>query len=58
MKPASETRRMKIALARDDVIEARDGERDWIDCGAGHDIAVADRSDATRRCEVVARPSR
>jgi Tol biopolymer transport system component len=45
-----------IAKGGDDVIEARDGERDWIDCGSQHDIAVVDRVDATRRCEVVARP--
>jgi Ca2+-binding RTX toxin-like protein len=45
-----------IAKGGDDVIEARDGQRDWIDCGAQHDIAVVDRVDVTRRCEVVARP--
>jgi Ca2+-binding RTX toxin-like protein len=45
-----------IAKGGDDVIEARDGERDWIDCGGQHDIAVVDRVDVTRRCEVVARP--
>ena len=45
-----------IAKGGDDVIEARDGERDWIDCGGQHDIAVVDKVDVTRRCEVVARP--
>jgi Tol biopolymer transport system component len=45
-----------IAKGGDDVIEARDGRRDWIDCGSQHDIAIVDRVDVTRRCEVVARP--
>jgi uncharacterized repeat protein (TIGR01451 family) len=44
-----------IARGGDDVIEARDGERDWIDCGAQHDVAVVDRIDVVRHCEVVAR---
>jgi Ca2+-binding RTX toxin-like protein len=45
-----------IAKGGYDVIEARDGERDWIDCGGQHDIAVVDKVDVTRHCEVVARP--
>jgi Tol biopolymer transport system component len=44
-----------IGKGGNDVIEARDGERDWIDCGAQHDIAVVDRIDVVRHCEVVAR---
>lgn len=38
-----------------DVIFARDGERDWIDCGPEYDIAVVDRFDHVRHCERVLR---
>jgi Tol biopolymer transport system component len=38
-----------------DVIFARDGERDWIDCGSERDIVYADTIDYTRHCEVVHR---
>ncbi len=41
-----------------DTIYARDGQKDAIDCGPQHDIAVVDRFDVTRRCEVVARSQR
>ena len=44
-----------IAKGGDDVIWARDGQRDWIDCGGQKDIAVVDRVDVTRRCEAVSR---
>jgi len=47
-----------IAKGGDDVIYAQDGERDWIDCGAGKDVAVVDRLDVVRHCEYVARPPR
>jgi uncharacterized repeat protein (TIGR01451 family) len=47
-----------IAKGGDDVIYARDGQRDWIDCGAQHDIAIVDRIDVVRHCEVVVRPPR
>ena len=40
----------------DDVIHARDGRRDEIDCGSGHDRAVVDRKDSLAGCEVVRRP--
>jgi Ca2+-binding RTX toxin-like protein len=38
-----------------DVIFARDGERDFIDCGRGRDVAFVDQHDVTRGCEVVRR---
>jgi Tol biopolymer transport system component len=39
-----------------DVIRARDGERDWIDCGPGTDTVHADRVDVVARgCESVLR---
>jgi len=41
-----------------DVILARDGERDWIDCGTERDIAIVDRNDVVRHCEIVHRPPR
>ena len=47
-----------IARGGQDVIYARDGERDWIDCGTERDVAVIDRSDTVRHCELVARPAR
>lgn len=46
------------AGAGNDRIFARDGQRDVIDCGLGHDVAILDRVDATRRCEVVIRARR
>jgi hypothetical protein len=36
-----------------DVIDARDGERDSIDCGLGTDTAVVDAVDVTANCEDV-----
>jgi Ca2+-binding RTX toxin-like protein len=39
-----------------DTISARDGARDTIDCGAGHDKVTADRNDAVKgNCENVTR---
>ena len=39
-----------------DVVFARDGARDWIDCGTEYDIVVADRIDHVHRdCERVLR---
>jgi hypothetical protein len=41
--------------AGNDVISARDGSRDVIDCGAGLDRVTADRRDRLRGCERVSR---
>lgn len=41
------------ARAGADHIDARDGHRETIDCGAGRDTVVADRDDRLRNCEVV-----
>jgi hypothetical protein len=41
-----------------DTISARDGGRDTIDCGAGHDKATVDRTDTVKNCESVKRPAR
>jgi len=41
-----------------DVILARDGRRDWVDCGPGRDRAVVDRVDRVVHCERVLRPAR
>jgi hypothetical protein len=39
-----------------DLIEARDGERDKVDCGPGHDTVVADKADVVKKnCENVSR---
>ena len=39
-----------------DRIAARDGKRDRVDCGiGGRDVAIVDRKDRVRRCEVVRR---
>jgi hypothetical protein len=41
-----------------DRLEARDGTRDFLNCGSGRDTAVVDNVDvAKRNCEVVLRPS-
>jgi Ca2+-binding RTX toxin-like protein len=40
-----------------DLVHARDGEPDWIDCGPGRDRAVVDRGDRVRGCEHVVRPA-
>jgi Tol biopolymer transport system component len=41
------------ARAGNDHIDARDGHRETIDCGAGRDTVVADRIDRLSNCEVV-----
>jgi Ca2+-binding RTX toxin-like protein len=41
-----------------DHVLARDGQRDVIDCGPGHDVAIVDAVDRTRRCDVVIRARR
>jgi Tol biopolymer transport system component len=38
-----------------DVIFARDGQRDYIDCGTEYDVAVVDRIDHVHHCERVLR---
>jgi Ca2+-binding RTX toxin-like protein len=38
-----------------DVIDARDGVRDRVDCGRGHDVARVDRHDVVHACERVVR---
>jgi Ca2+-binding RTX toxin-like protein len=38
-----------------DLINARDGVRDHLDCGWGHDRAVVDHKDQLTRCEAAAR---
>jgi Ca2+-binding RTX toxin-like protein len=40
-----------------DVIDARDGERDSVDCGLGTDIALVDAVDVTSNCEDVRQPA-
>jgi virginiamycin B lyase len=47
-----------FAGAGNDRIFSRDSRRDVIDCGPGHDVAIVDRIDRTRRCETVIRPAR
>jgi hypothetical protein len=37
----------------DDRIRARDGERDFVDCGKGRDIVMVDAIDVVKRCETV-----
>jgi Subtilase family/RTX calcium-binding nonapeptide repeat (4 copies) len=39
----------------DDTLRARDGKRDYLNCGAGDDTAVVDRRDRARNCETVKR---
>lgn len=38
-----------------DLIDARDGERDLVYCGTGRDTVRADRQDVLHRCERVYR---
>jgi Tol biopolymer transport system component len=38
-----------------DVIYARDGQRDWIDCGTERDLAIVDKLDHVSHCEKVVR---
>jgi RTX calcium-binding nonapeptide repeat (4 copies) len=44
------------AGAGNDRIYSRDGQRDVINCGPGHDVAIIDAIDRTRNCETVIRP--
>jgi RTX calcium-binding nonapeptide repeat (4 copies) len=44
--------------AGDDVIDAKDGGQDQVDCGPGRDRVIADRSDIVRGCELRGRPPR
>jgi hypothetical protein len=39
-----------------DVVNARDGLRDNVDCGPGGDLAIVDRLDSARNCEFRALP--
>lgn len=41
-----------------DSIDARDGTRDLVVCGAGRDVARVDARDRVRGCERVIRPKR
>jgi hypothetical protein len=43
--------------AGSDTIDAADGERDVVDCGAGRDRVIADPVDRVTSCEVVAAPA-
>ena len=47
-----------MGRAGDDIISARDGTRDTIDCGAGRDKVTADRTDTVKNCEFVRRAAR
>lgn len=40
-----------------DLVEATNDKPDVIDCGTGHDIAVVDKTDTVKHCEVVLKPS-
>jgi Ca2+-binding RTX toxin-like protein len=41
-----------------DTIYARDGQKDWIDCGTERDVAIVDGLDVVRHCVTVVRPRR
>jgi Ca2+-binding RTX toxin-like protein len=41
--------------AGNDLIDARDGQKDRVDCGAGHDTVNADKLDVVSHCEKVNR---
>lgn len=48
---------VELAARGDDRIEARDGRRDQIGCGAGYDIAIVDAvEDGIYDCELVREP--
>jgi D-alanyl-D-alanine carboxypeptidase len=48
---------VQLSAPGDDVINARDGGKDEINCGAGHDIATVDASeDGVYDCEEVREP--
>jgi Ca2+-binding RTX toxin-like protein len=45
---------MQLGGAGDDFIEARDGERDYVECGSGNDVASVDLGDrVARNCETL-----
>jgi RTX calcium-binding nonapeptide repeat (4 copies) len=45
-----------LAGRGNDIVQSRDGNLDFIDCGGGRDVAVVDRlDDVSRDCEVVRR---
>lgn len=44
-----------LGEAGNDRLEARDGVRDVVNCGAGRDVAIVDRRDRALSCEVVRR---
>jgi hypothetical protein len=41
-----------------DRLEARDGQRDLVDCGPGNDTAIVDNIDQVSACETVKRPGK
>jgi hypothetical protein len=41
-----------------DRLEARDGQRDLVDCGPGKDVAIVDIIDQVSACETVKRPGK
>ena len=41
-----------------DLINARDGKAETVDCGGGRDRAIVDRADRVRNCERVQKPGR
>jgi len=43
------------AGAGNDRVYARNGRRDFVDCGPGRDTAWVDKSDVVRNCEIVHR---
>jgi hypothetical protein len=43
------------AGAGNDLVDARNGRIDTIDCGPGRDVVWADRRDVVRNCEIVHR---
>ncbi len=48
----------RSAALGDDVIDARDGEEDEINCGDGDDVAIVDASEeGVLDCEVVQEPN-
>jgi hypothetical protein len=41
-----------------DRLEARDGQRDLVDCGPGNDTAIVDKIDTVKACETVQLPGK
>ena len=46
---------IRVGRCGNDRIFSVDGQRDVIDCGPGHDVAIVDQFDRTRHCETVIR---